>query len=70
MVPFSPFVRRAGGALLPRCAPGPPGAGQPKFWPKVAIDLTASLSSCLRRSGDRGFEGNSSSEAETAFDSM
>ena len=22
------------------------------------------------RSGDRGFEGNSSSEAETAFDSM
>eukprot|EP01045_Picozoa_sp_COSAG04_P016087 COSAG04_NODE_1317_length_7248_cov_10.699119_1_plen_109_part_00 len=25
---------------------------------------------CLRRSGDRGFEGNSSSEAETASDSM
>ena len=24
----------------------------------------------VRRSGDRGFEGNSSSEAETAFDSM
>ena len=37
---------------------------------RVAVEIGRGRVACLRRSGDRGFEGNSSSEAETAFDSM
>ena len=36
----------------------------------MAVEIGRGRVACLRRSGDRGFEGNSSSEAETAFDSM
>ena len=37
---------------------------------RMAVEIGRGRVACLRRSGDRGFEGNSSSEAETAFDSM
>ena len=37
---------------------------------RMAVEIGRGRVACLRRSGDRGFEGNSSSEAETAFGSM
>ena len=40
------------------------------FTPHSGSGCATPAGSALRRSGDRGFEGNSSSEAETAFDSM
>ena len=34
---------------------------------RMAVEIGRGRVACLRRSGDRGFEGNSPSEAETAF---
>ena len=36
----------------------------------MAVEIGRGRVACLRRSGDRGFEGNSSSEAEAALGSM
>ena len=48
----------------------PSGAGPNGRRRRMAVEIGRGRVACLRRSGDRGFEGNSSSEAETAFDSM